>query len=191
MKKLLALALLASTSVPAMAAEPIKIGTDIEADGSTTLFHETLIDAQVKDLWPALSTAEGWMTWAAPIAWASPADPDLLETSYSKTDKPGSPATVQQRFTARIPGRMLAFKTIKVPAGFPNGADYLKVSSVFELQPEGARTRLRLTSVGYPDSEGGKALVAFFTEGNAIALEALQKRFTDGPVDWNKALGGN
>ena len=55
----------------------------------------------------------------------------------------------------------------------PNGF----AGSVFELEPVGERTRLRLTSTGYPDSEGGRALLAFFEAGNAETLEALQKLF--------------
>ena len=105
------------------------------------------------------------------------AEPDMLETSYDRADTPGSPGTIRHQFLARIPGRLLAFRTVKAPAGFPHFAIYRTVTSVFELEPVGAGTRLRLTSTGYPDNEGGRALLAFFEAGNAQTLAALQKLF--------------
>jgi uncharacterized protein YndB with AHSA1/START domain len=168
-----------ATALPAqaIAAGPVATATRVETDGTTTMTHETLIDAPMADVWAAISTPEGWKSWAVPTAWLSPADPDILETSYDPRDKPGSPGTIQQRFTARIPGRLLAFRTIKAPQGFPHWETYSKVSSVFELEPAGQQTRLRLTSTGYPDTEAGRALIAFFTQGNSETLKALQKRF--------------
>ena len=168
---------LAPAVLPSPAAAQVAVAKTLEADGTTTLVHEALIDAAPAEVWQAISTAEGWMRWAVPIAWTSPAEPDMLETSYDRADTPGSPGTIKQQVLARIPGRLLAFRTVKAPAGFPHFAIYRGVTSVFELEPAGDRTRLRLTSTGYPDSEGGRALLAFFEAGNAQTLEALQKLF--------------
>jgi uncharacterized protein YndB with AHSA1/START domain len=152
------------------------------------MIHEALVAAPIAEVWTAISTPQGWMTWAVPAAWTSAADPAVLETSYNPADVPDSPSTIQQRFVARIPGRLLAFRTIKAPQGFPHWEAYREVSSVFELEPAGTQTRVRLTSTGYPDSPAGEALVAFFSRGNAETLENLQKRFTDGPVNWSERL---
>jgi uncharacterized protein YndB with AHSA1/START domain len=170
-------------AAPAIAADPVTT-SKVEADGTTTLAHEALIDAPIADVWTAISTPQGWMSWAVPIAWLSTDDPNILETSYDPGDKPGSPSTIQQRFTARIPGRLLAFRTIKAPQGFPHWETYREVSSVFELEPVGKQTRIRLTSIGYPPNEAGRTLIGFFTQGNSETLANLQKRFRDGPVDW-------
>ena len=180
----LALASLALAS-PAAAkpAAPVAVARTLEADGTTTLVHEALIDAPPAAVWQAISTPEGWMRWAVPVAWASPAEPDMLETSYDPADTPGSPSTIRHQFLARIPGRLLAFRTVKAPDGFPHFDIYRTVTSVFELEPAGNQTRLRLTSTGYPDNEGGRALLAFFETGNAETLEALQKLFAgEAPV---------
>ena len=166
-----------STPAAAQPAVGIEVARTLEADGTTTLVHEALVDASPAAVWQAISTAEGWMRWAVPVAWTSPAEPDMLETSYDPADTPGSPSTIKQQFLARIPGRLLVFRTVKAPEGFPNFAIYRGVTSVFELEPAGGGTRLRLTSTGYPDSEGGRELLAFFEAGNAQALEALQKLF--------------
>ena len=170
---------LAAAALPGPAAAQVAVGKTREADGTTTLVHEALVDAPPAAVWQAISTAEGWMRWAVPVAWTSPAEPDMLETSYDRADTPGSPGTIRHQFLARIPGRLLAFRTVKAPAGFPHFAIYRGVTSVFELAPAGERTRLRLTSTGYPDNEGGRALLAFFEAGNAQTLEALQKLFAE------------
>lgn len=134
------------------------------------------------------------MGWAVPLARFVPDDPEILVTSYDPADTRGSATTIRHRILARIPGRLLAFRTIKPPAGFPFAGGYLGVTSVFELAPEGERTRLRLTSVGYPDSEAGRLLIAFFRAGNQETLKGLQSLFTPGagglgPVDWTRPAG--
>jgi len=175
---ILALALIGpACSAAAQSAAPVEVVRTVEADSTTTLVHETLIDAPAADVWQAISTAEGWMRWAVPVAWTSPTEPDILETSYDPADKPGSLSTIKQQFLARIPGRLLAFRTVKAPEGFPHFAIYRGVTSVFELEPDGERTLLRLTSTGYPDSQGGRELLAFFETGNAQTLEALLELF--------------
>jgi uncharacterized protein YndB with AHSA1/START domain len=172
--------------VAATASEPVTTANRVEADGTRTMAHEALLAAPMADVWAAISTPEGWKSWAVPAAWMLPDDPDVLETSYDPNDRPGSASTIRQRFVARIPGRLLAFRTIKAPEGFPHWDTYRQVVSVFELEPAGQKTRIRLTSSGYPDNEAGEALITFFSRGNAETLESLQNRFTNGPVDWHK-----
>lgn len=177
----------ASFAVPGAAAtEEVRVTTSVEADRSHTLVHEVLVDAPVADVWTAISTPQGWMSWAVPVAWISPTDPDVLETSYDRADVPGGPGTIQQRFVARIPERLLVFRTIKAPAGFPHWDTYRGVTSLFEIETAGRQTRVRLTSTGYPDNDAGRALIAFFERGNAQTLENLRRRFATGPIDWDK-----
>ena len=159
-------------------------------DGTTSLIHEMTIAASPQAVWEAIATAEGWKSWAVPVAWVDPDEPDVIETSYNPAATPGAPDTIRQRFLARIPGRMLAFRTIKAPAGFTDFDQFRHMLSVFELEPRpDGGTRVRLTGVGYPDSEAGKRLLAFFREGNKASLEMLRGRFEKGPVNWAERLG--
>lgn len=145
-------------------------------DGSHLLVHEAVVDAAPADVWAAISTAEGWKSWAVPVAWA-PA-PDSIETSYTPTARPGDPSTIRQQVLLRVPGRLMVFRTVKAPEGFPDFATYAKVVSAFELEPAGdGRTRVRLTGSGYDDSEAGRRLLGFFEKGNQASLDALKKRF--------------
>jgi uncharacterized protein YndB with AHSA1/START domain len=168
---------------------PIDSQRIAEANGTHTLAHEAIVDAPIAEVWSAIATAEGWMTWAVPIAWTEPSDSDLLETAYDPAARPGQPQTIQQRVILRVPERLLAFRTVKTPAGFPHFETFARVASVFELAAQGERrTRVRLTMTGYPDNEAGRQLLGFFDEGNRISLERLQRRFRSGPIDWPEEL---
>lgn len=174
-----------SIAAPAAAqADKLVVTKAAEADATTTMVHEVLVDATPAAVWTAISTAEGWMTWAVPVARTVGGDPDLIESSYDPAAKLGGPDTIQQRFGARVPGKSLAFRTVKAPAGFPHWDEYQKVTSVFEIEAAGNQTRVRLVSSGYPGSDGGRALVGFFEGGNAMALGNLRQRFATGPIDW-------
>jgi hypothetical protein len=86
---------------------------------------------------------------------------------------------------ARIPGRLLVFRTVKAPDGFADFETFARVVNVFELEPRGeARTLVRLTGHPYPDDEAGRRLLAFFDRGNAISLDMLRRRFAEGPINW-------
>lgn len=174
---------------PAAAAEPappaaVSISATTAADRTQVLVHEVVVSAAVAEVWEAVSTAQGWTTWAVPIAWQQG---EFLETAYSTTAQPGDPSTIRQQILDREPGRRLVFRTVKAPEGFPNFEAYRQVVSTIELEPLGeARTRVRLTSAGYPDSEAGRELIGFFREGNRSTLEQLRERFVSGPIDWSR-----
>lgn len=156
-------------------------------DGSHNLVHDVTIDAPAPDIWNAVATAEGWRSWAVPVAWGD--DPDIIETSYAPGARRGDPSTIRQLILARIPGRMIAFRTVKAPQGFPDFDSFSRTTGVIELEPLGAaRTRVRITGAGYPDTETGRKLLGFFREGNRISLERLRQRFVEGPVDWSKVV---
>ncbi|HEX8574410.1 MAG TPA: SRPBCC domain-containing protein [Allosphingosinicella sp.] len=161
----------------ALAASQVAAATKSRApDGSHLLSHEAIVDAAPAEVWAAVATAEGWKSWAVPVAWA-PA-PDMIETSYTATAKPGDPSTIRQQVLIRVPQRLMVFRTVKAPAGFPDFETYAKVVSAFELEPAGdGRTRVRLTGAGYDDSEAGRRLLGFFEKGNQVSLDALKARF--------------
>ncbi len=190
MRRLILSALLSVASLTLTAAAPVDMKTRQEADGTHTLVHEVVVDAPQAEVWTAISTAKGWTSWAVPVAWAPSSD--VIETSYTPTASPGDKSTIRQRLIARIPGRLLVFRTEKAPEGFPNFDTYAKVVSIFELEPAGEKkTRVRLTGTGYADSEAGRQLLGFFKRGNAASLEWLGKRFAEGPVDWKKRLSAS
>ena len=42
------------------AAQSVGVETSVESDGSSTMVHTALIEASPKQVWHAISTAEGW-----------------------------------------------------------------------------------------------------------------------------------
>jgi hypothetical protein len=160
-----------------LAAAPASAATRERApDGTNVLIHEAVVDAPPAEVWPVVSTAQGWKSWAVPVAWDS--SPDVIETSYSPTAAPGDPSTIRQQVLLRLPERMMVFRTIKAPAGFPDFETYSKVVNALELEPVGeTRTRIRLTATNYADSEAGRRLLDFFERGNAQTMESLKARF--------------
>ncbi|MGA9583007.1 MAG: SRPBCC family protein [Allosphingosinicella sp.] len=172
MKRTIAALLLGlAAASPAPAAK-----TELAPDGSHLLVHEIVVDSGPAEVWAAIATAEGWKSWAAPVAWA-PA-PDMIETSYSPAARPGDPSTIRQQVLMRVPRRLMVFRTVKAPERFPDFDTYSKVVSAFELEPAGeGRTRVRLTGTGYADTEAGRRLLGFFEKGNQATLDALKARF--------------
>ena len=167
---------LAAPAAAAAAPAPVAVQKVAEADGSHSLVHEVIVAAPAGEVWTAISTAEGWKSWAVPVAWAP--SPDLIETSYTADAKPGDPSTIRQQVLARVPGRLMAFRTVKAPARFPDFDTYDDVVSVFELEPLGpALTRVRLTGTGYAGTDAGQRLLDFFEQGNRVSLEKLAGRF--------------
>ena len=185
MKRTILFALAACLAVPPAAlAQEVSVSTSSAADGTRTLIHEVTVPAPPEAVWTAISTADGWKTWAAPVAWAP--DADTIETSYLPTAQPGDATTIRQHIVMRVPGQLLVFSTVKAPAGFPHFETYAKVLSYLQLERAGAATRVRLTQTGYPANEAGEQLLRFFETGNRETLELLHRRFVDGPIDWSK-----
>lgn len=164
--------------------ETVSARIDQAPDGTQTLSHQVALQASPEDVWKAVATADGWKSWAVPIAWM---EADVLETSYSPAATRGDESTIRQKILRMEPGRSIAFRTTKAPKGFPHFESFARVTHVIELDPlPDGRTRVRLTGAGYPRDEAGRQLVMFFTEGNRISLERLQRRFAVGPIDWTK-----
>jgi len=168
-------------------AQEVVLSEQREADGSTTLTHEVIVPAPAADVWAAISTPEGWRTWAVPAAWTAADDPNSIESSYNPAARPADPTIIRQHFVARLPGRLLVFRTTRAPQGFPHFETYARVTSFFELETvDAGHTRVRLIGSGYADEEAGRQLAGFFREGNRISLERLYRRFADGPLDWSR-----
>ncbi len=179
----LALILLALPAVTL--AQDVALSDRREADGTLTLSHEVVVAAPAAEIWAAISTPEGWRTWAVPVSWTAADDPGSIESSYDPAARPGDPSIIRQHFLARLPGRLLVFRTTRAPRGFPHFETYARVTSFFELEAiDATRTRVRLTGAGYADDEAGRALLGFFRDGNRISLERLRDRFINGPRDW-------
>lgn len=172
-----------------------------QEDGGSALVHEAVVAAPAADVWQAVSTVEGWKTWSVPVAWEvhdtirlqsgysgqglmkSP-DRTIWETTFSTANRLGNPNNIRHLIIARVPDRLLVFRTIQAPRRLKGGASLPEVTWLLELVPQGEKTLVRLTGAGFGSSLDSKAAMSFFEHGNEQALKNLQTRFIDGPRRW-------
>lgn len=180
----LAAAILFLAATPA-AAQQVNVSLATQQDGTRTLAHEITVPAPVSDVWTALTTAEGWRTWAVPVVREVAGSSDRFESGYDPSAPPGAPSTIEQQWIERREPRSAAFRTTRAPQGFPHADAYYRVVSRFTLTPLGdGSTRVRLEGSGYPAGSAGDTLIGFFREGNRSTLQQLHTRFATGPIDW-------
>ena len=166
-------------------AQEVTVTERHEADGTFTLSHEIVVPAPRDAVYAAVSTPAGWRTWATPVSWVPADDADAVEGSYNPAARPGGTDLIRQHFLARLPGRLLVFRTVRAPQGFPHFDVYQRVTIFIELESvDATHTRVRLTGTGYADNEAGRLLFGFFREGNRESLGHLYQRFVSGPLDW-------
>ena len=165
---------------------PVGVDVSTSADGTRTLTHELVVPAPIEQVYAAVTTPEGWRSWAVRSAWVSSSDPDLMETSYVPGAGQGDARNIRQRYLLRVPNRLVAFRTVQAPNGFPHAEDFYRVTHLLELEPLSGATRVRLSGIGYPAGAAGDTLIGFFREGNRTSLEQLQTRFVSGPIDWSR-----
>lgn len=188
-KVLLLLTIVLCSAMPALAGQVVDSSYKA-SDGTRVLRHEVVVPASIAEVYVALTTAEGWRTWAAPFAVMTPAfgAGAILETSYNPGARPGEATNIKNRVLAYIPERMFAFQAVQAPADFKHADLLAQIFTVAELEPVSAtRTRIRLSMLGYRDGEAFDELYGFFAKGNAWTMSALSERFEKGPIDWTKA----
>lgn len=145
---------------------------------------EGVVRAPASEVWKVFSTAEGFKK-------LGPAQCDmdfrvggLIRTHYNPKGVLGDEGTIQNRIIAYEPGRMVSIRISTPPKGFPFGEEtWGKVWTVITLTDIGDRTHLRMSGLGYPNTEEGKQMRDFFEKGNRWVMQYLQKQFdADAPA---------
>jgi len=164
----------AALAQPALSPVPVK-ATKL-ASPEKALKFEVTVPAELADVWNALTTTDGLNTWL----WRDCAV-DL---------RPGG------GWVARFPGGSTAGGTIEslqtrrqlvihamAPEQFPE-VRRLGTTAAFDLQPEGARTRVTLTQTGWRQGREWDDAYEYLARGNAQLLGQLYLRFARGPLKW-------
>lgn len=192
MKTTLGFAALALSITQAAHAGAVKDTSFKDATGHWVQQLETTIDAPVAKVWWALTTSEGFQTWAAPVAHIDLGNDGMIEASYLMTAKVGDPDNIRNRIVAYVPEHLLVLRNEHAPKNAPfSGEAFAKVRTIIELQDTGnGKTRVVETSVGYDDSAASQNVYKHFRSGNAEEFAMLDKSLTSGPVDWKAELAG-
>jgi len=176
-------------SATPLAAEGVENTSYTTAGGMRVLQHEIVVDTPRDKVWEAFSTAEGWTSWVAPVAFVDFRRGGTIETSYDPNAQRGDPANIRSEILSYLPGRMLSLQAVQTPPGFPHPelADGLWSVFLFEDVEKG-RTRIIAAGAGYGAGESYDTIFRFFERANAMALQQLDRRLREGPVDWDQAL---
>lgn len=153
---------------------------------SRALEFSVEIPAPVADVWNAMTTSEGLVTWITPEARV-----DLRPGGEWLAIYPGA-APGGGTITRVDPRVALGLRTL-APEAFPEvrrrGTDAL-----FTFEAKGdSTTVVHLRQTGWQQGAEWDAAFAYLARGNAMLLEMLRQRFVHGPRDWSPAdsVGGN
>jgi len=178
----------ALSTAAALAAPPVVDASRTEADGTRTLELSVEVAAPASDVWTAMTTTEGYRTWAAPVAQVDFRLGGIIETSYDPAAAPGAPGAIRNQIVAFVPGRMYAIRNVQAPpkTAFDVPA-FQSLHTVILIEPVAERvTRVTAVQPGYGAGEPWDTVYKHFAWGNAWTLQQLKTRFERGPIDWTK-----
>jgi len=152
-----------------------------EANGDRVIRLSTVVPAAANEIWRAITTAEGWKSFAVAFAAVDLRLGGIIETSYDPKSQAGAPDNIKNQIVAYVPGRMLAIRCIQTPRNFEHREEFFATATVLEIQAlEPDRARVHLTAVGYRSGEAFDTLFKHFRWGDAFTLDKLRLRFETG-----------
>jgi uncharacterized protein YndB with AHSA1/START domain len=158
----------------------------VEPSGQRSIQLSIDVPASPHQVFSAFTTSDGFSSWAVPIAKVDYRIGGYIEASYDPNAKIGDPGNIKNAIVAYVPDRVLVIHNIQAPADFADQALFQRTVTIIEFTAlEPRRTRVTITNAGYGAGEGFDTLYRHFEWGNAYTLQALKKRFEEGPVDWS------
>jgi uncharacterized protein YndB with AHSA1/START domain len=148
-----------------------------EPSGDRVIALETTVSAAPAEVWRALSTAEGWKSFAVKMAAVDFRVGGMIETSYDPAAKPGLSGNIKNEILAFLPERLLVIRNVQAPPGFAHAESFARTTTAIELIPADRGTTVRLTAVGFRPGADFDDLLKMFTMGDAWTLDELRKRF--------------
>ena len=144
---------------------------------------EAVVAAPVAEVWKAWTTNEGIQSFFAPEAFVDPKPEGRFFIHFNPYGAPGLKGADDMRVLAVQAPQMLSF-TWNAPPHLPE-ARAQRTVVIVRLEPDGdARTRVRLTHLGWGTGGQWDQAFAYFDRAWGRVLENLSKRFVDGPIDW-------
>ena len=175
MRALLAcIALLLGASATATAAERI-------------LEKQAVVNAPIEEVWKAWTTTEGVKSFFAPDAKVEAKYGGLFEIYMNPYAEPGMRGADDMRFMALEPPTMLSF-TWNAPPSIPEIRPQRTLVIVRLKSVDEKKTEVTLRQVGWGDGEKWNQTYAYFDRAWGNVLVNLQKRFTEGPIDFSDWL---
>src|SRR5579872_5170648 len=147
-----------------------------EANGSRVLKLTIRIEAPATSVWALFSSAEGWQSWAVPVAWVDFGVGGTIETSYDANATRGRRENIKNAIVAYVPGRLIALRNVQAPPDFEHAEEFGQTVTVISLRSSsGNATEVELDGVGYRPGMAFDALFEKFRRGDSWTLEQLKK----------------
>jgi len=148
-------------------------------EGQTTdVTTEGIVNAAADQVWKAFTTKEGIESWMVAKTDFELRVGATWRTSYSKESTLDDDTAIHQSILAFDPRRMLAFRTVKPPKGFPYPAAIVKTWTVVYFEPIGStQTKVTIRMLGYTADEETQKMRPFFERGNRATLDGLIRKF--------------
>lgn len=157
----------------------------VAADDGRALTREITVAAPRAEVWKAWTTVAGVKSFFAPDAKIELRPGGAYEMYFIPAAEPGSRGSEGCKVLEVAPMARFSF-TWNAPPSFPAvraTGDSTRVVLEF-TEPEPGKTRVRLTHSGWRDGEEWEKARAYFERVWPHVLDALAKRFTDGPRQW-------
>ena len=145
---------------------------------SDAIVTEAVVNAPVSRVWEAFTTKTGMESWLVANGDIDPRVGGKMRTSYRKGADLDGDTAIHQTILSVDPERMLSYRTVKSPAGFPFAAVIGQTWTVIYFEPlDAGRTKVTVKMLGYSNDAESQQMRAFFDVGNKATLDALVKRF--------------
>jgi uncharacterized protein YndB with AHSA1/START domain len=144
---------------------------------------EVVVKAPIEAVWKAWTTSEGITSFFAPEAVVEPRPGGAFAIYMNPYAPPGLKGADDMRVLAVQAPKMLSF-TWNAPPSLPEARAQRTYVTV-RLQPAGeGETRVTLFHGGWGDGGQWDQAYEYFDKAWSSVLEALGKRFVEGPRDW-------
>jgi uncharacterized protein YndB with AHSA1/START domain len=167
--------LLTAQNAPLPRKSPTGSGRVVRVEGD--------INAPVSEAWRVFTTSEGTEEFFAQKANIGLAIGGPYEIQFDPNDERSG--TKGLKILSYAPEEMISFQW-NAPAELPevrNGGTWV----VVEMRPIDAyRTHVTVTHLGWKNGPEWDRAYVHFQRGWSELLNRLEKRFTDGPIDWSK-----
>lgn len=154
-----------------------------ETFSSRAVRAEATIRAPVSDVWRVWTTSQGAQEFFAQKANIQLAIGGPYEIQFDPKDERSG--TKGLRILSYAPEEMISFQW-NAPTEYPevrNGGTWV----VVQMRSEGpSGTHVSVTHYGWRDGAEWDQAYAHFVRGWGGVMKRLERRFTDGPIDWSK-----
>lgn len=141
------------------------------------------LNGSVEAVWKACTTDEEAVKWMAPVVEFDLRSGGSFKTNYNKAAGIGGPGTIVHRILAVDAPRLLVART-EAPEGNPFRGVVEHLTGVWRFEALGPkRTRLVLGMHGWPQTQRGAQVRAFFVQANPGVLKTLAALFPEDEAD--------